>query len=826
MAGYDLRYVGLDRLPSKLSEFDLDHYFSLSQADVAAVKERFRSDNRVGAAVQLLFLRACGRTLDQAGTIPRLLLKQAGMALGLPNPSIASLRTLYTREKTRRDHQTWAREYLKLQPFGAPEQALLKEWMDKQAAEALSLDELVQLANVWLYEQRILIPAERTLRDLAYTAWNTIEKQLLKTLREVIPEAAIAKVEAALAERHRDGAMTVLEWLKTPPRRHSPSTLAETLKKVRFLKELGVHTWPLDMAPITRQRAYAQKLQARRPAKTRELKATTRLIELVFFLHITLLELTDSTLYQTGRRIADLVRHADGRTREKQAKSAVSYRQRLLDVHGVAQDKTRTPKQRLAAIVEMLADVVAKPAISHAATVRESLLDDGHRVRALLSSLKDLEFMGSAKDQSLPQLALIRALHASNATELPEATDIAVNPAWQELVAGPDRQRALKALEACTVLGLRKGLRHGAVWINHSLSFRERDELLIPPAQWAAERQRYIDQYQLPASAEAFLEKLSANIQVGLAALDEACAAGKVTIDAQGDIHIGDLEALPDDPLPRRTRDLLFKDIGDVQLPDLLLEMDAHTNFSEILLGRRASDDDELIALYAALLAHGTEIDAKGVAAMIPQLDPARVSVAMRSLEAQGRLRRANERVVEFQRRHPITELWGNGETASSDMMSLDVSKHLYYARVDPRRRTHGAGFYTHILNQHGIIYDQPHVLNERQVGVAIEGAVRHNEVRDDGQLLRLAVDTHGYVVIWTFLGSLTILSLRKLRKESHSLRDRGDRHASKKGGFCRRPSLHSANGWEWSGDRCRHGVSTLPGCPRLFAQHPDRLCA
>lgn len=41
MAGYDLRYVGLDRLPSKLSEFDLDHYFSLSQADVAAVKERF-----------------------------------------------------------------------------------------------------------------------------------------------------------------------------------------------------------------------------------------------------------------------------------------------------------------------------------------------------------------------------------------------------------------------------------------------------------------------------------------------------------------------------------------------------------------------------------------------------------------------------------------------------------------------------------------------------------------------------------------------------------------------------------------------------------------
>jgi hypothetical protein len=376
------------------------------------------------------------------------------------------------------------------------------------------------------------------------------------------------------------------------------------------------------------------------------------------------------------------------------------------------------------------------------------------------------------------------------------------------------------------MLGLRKGLRGGSVWVSHSLSFRERDELLIPPKQWAKDRERYLSLYSLPASADAFLDKLCSNIQVGLAALDEACGAGKVSIDAQGVIHLGALEALPDDAVPRRTRDLLFKDIGDVQFPDMILEMDSLTNFSEILLARRANDEDELVALYAALMAHGTEIDAKSVAAMIPQLDPARVSVAMRALEAQGRLRKANERVVEFQRQHPITELWGTGETASSDMMSLDASKHLWYARVDPRRRTHAAGLYTHILDQHGIIYDQPIVLKERQAGVALEGAVRHNETQGDSRLSMLAVDTHGYVVIWTFLESLTILSLRNLRKESHSLRDRGDRHASKKGGFCRWPCLHSANGRNWSGDRHCHGVPTLPGCPQLFAQHADRLCA
>ncbi len=52
---------------------------------------------------------------------------------------------------------------------------------------------------------------------------------------------------------------------------------------------------------------------------------------------------------------------------------------------------------------------------------------------------------------------------------------------------------------------------------------------------------------------------------------------------------------------------------------------------------------------------------------------------------------------------------------------------------------------YTHVLDQHGIVYNQPIVLNERQAGVAIEGVTRHNENRDDGGLQRLSVDTHGY---------------------------------------------------------------------------------
>ncbi|WGS47239.1 DUF4158 domain-containing protein [Burkholderia sp. JSH-S8] len=54
-----------------------------------ALNERFRRDRRAGAAIQLVFLRASGHTLDRVGPLPRQLLQHVGERLDLPTPSIA-----------------------------------------------------------------------------------------------------------------------------------------------------------------------------------------------------------------------------------------------------------------------------------------------------------------------------------------------------------------------------------------------------------------------------------------------------------------------------------------------------------------------------------------------------------------------------------------------------------------------------------------------------------------------------------------------------------------------------------------------------------------
>lgn len=283
--------------------------------------------------------------------------------------------------------------------------------MRRDATESITLDELFQHAHHWLYERRILIPAERTLRDLGRSIWSDIECDVLAMIKATVTETHLIRADAVLATQEGTSGMSVLEWLKTPPARHRPSTLTETFAKVRFLKELGAHEWALDSMPIEKQRAYAQRIQARRPAKVRELKASTRTIELICFLRVTLLDLTDALLYQMGRRVSDLVRQAYDRTTVRQARSAIEYRQKLVAIKVLVQDHDRPAEDRIAEIAGLLGDVTDKPPTSHAASVREALTDDHLRMRNLLGPLRELQFAGRDAEPSLRQLDLISALH-------------------------------------------------------------------------------------------------------------------------------------------------------------------------------------------------------------------------------------------------------------------------------------------------------------------------------------------------------------------------------------------------------------------------------
>lgn len=151
-------------------------------------------------------------------------------------------------------------------------------------------------------------------------------------------------------------------------------------------------------------------------------------------------------------------------------------------IKALVHEATRSADERLA---EM--DLPDKPPASHAASVRETLTDDHQRIRNLLGPLRELELTGLDAEPSLRQLELVGEIRDRGAKELPRGANVPVSASWRGMIDGNDRTRALRALEVSTITGLRKGLRRGSVWVHHSLSFRERDQLLISPLQWKNE---------------------------------------------------------------------------------------------------------------------------------------------------------------------------------------------------------------------------------------------------------------------------------------------------------------------------------------------------
>jgi len=742
------RFVGATELPKSLTDFDVEQSFQLSSNDVEVIRRRFRSDRRLGAAVQLVVIRATGRTFDRVAGVPRPLLHYLCAALGLSDTSIASLKTLYSRRSTLYEHQAWARE---ASGAGDADDGILNQLataLTALAGTAISVDELVKAAEIWLFDRSYLLPGDRVLRDLARAAYAAIDEVSAAAVREQIAPEQLQKAIAVVHTKRRGpSGATVLEWLKTPVGKHSPSGLTSVIEKIKFLKSLGVAGWTLTGIPSARVRAYGQSVAHRPPIETRRLKLETQLLEVTCFLRMTLLELTDTALFMAARRVCDLVRGAATKVQSKQTRGLTHYRERQEQIRAIVHQEGPAPEQKLETLKLLLPKDEREVRFSRAALVRQALVEDGGRVAALLNALVGLEIQGAAGNASLKQIAVLRALMASGLKELPADFDVSIaEPVWQDLLRDPDRTRALAALRASTLMSVRKDLRAGRLWINHSQDFRNREELLIPVEEWRKVRGRLISALSLTTDPKRFLERLHANLEAGLQALSEAVGKGVLTIDERGEFRLPALQPLEAEAQVTKTRDAIFATIGESQFSDMIVEVDVHAGLSEILLGRKANSVQELLGCYGALLAHGTENDAKGVAAMVPGLETAHVTGAMRALEAHGRLRKANDRVVVFQRRFPIAELWGKGDKASADMMALDASKHLFSARIDPRRRTYAVGIYTHVLGTYGVIYDQPIVLNERQAGAAVEGVEQYNLRVEEGiKLSLLAVDTHGY---------------------------------------------------------------------------------
>nr|AGJ70646.1 Tra [Comamonas sp. 7D-2]AGJ70683.1 Tra [Comamonas sp. 7D-2] len=592
-------------------------------------------------------------------------------------------------------------------------------------------------ARQWLYKNKLVIVHERAIRTLIAAALAQLEVETGTAIAASVDPATLDRWRASVSELRPDG-QTQQSWLWAAPAKHSTRQISEVLERIDLLYTLDVHKHLADIPDLILRR-YARRLVSRPPSAGAKIKEPARTVEVACFLRYCLFTTTDQLILMVQRRIADLWRQAAADV-PATVNWAAMYKTLLGELVALSAQGAVPDAELRARLEALITETQKRKPPSRASLVREGLIDGIRPVRSLLVAIAKLPWQATGEHPAIEYLAKLQALYLKGSRKLPvEVVAPSLGMIWQVSISSPDRERAFQALEVATLFALRRAVRNGSVWIEHSLSFRGRARLFFTDERWQAESKKHYARLSLPSKAATFLKPLLARVTAGVDAVAAAARSGVLRVDDE--LHLSPLPAEDEDPEVTKLRAALDHRIGEVQLPEVILAVDAQVRFSWIMLGREPRSTDELLMVYAGIMAHGTSLTAVECARMIPQLFATSIRQAMRWARDERRLSQACQAVLEFMQRHPIAATWGRSDLASSDMMSMETTKRVWQARLDPRRNTPSIGIYSHVKDRWGIFHAQPFVLNERQAGVAIEGVIRQEKLETS----QLAVDTHGY---------------------------------------------------------------------------------
>jgi hypothetical protein len=151
MSHWQDRFLGIGELPPELSVFEFE-CFQFSPQDIAAIRKEFRPKYRIAVALQVGFMRLTGAKPNAFNVVPRKLLNLVGEQVRENAPSIASLRSMYRRGNTRRDHQGWVMQWLDIKVHTKRQERMLFAAL-REASKAIgSIDRLIATARQWLFD--------------------------------------------------------------------------------------------------------------------------------------------------------------------------------------------------------------------------------------------------------------------------------------------------------------------------------------------------------------------------------------------------------------------------------------------------------------------------------------------------------------------------------------------------------------------------------------------------------------------------------------------------------------------------------------------------
>lgn len=720
-------------------EGELIRLATLARADLTYIRQHRGDHNRLGLAIQMVYLRHPSRVLppNEAPFPPLLGIVAAQLKV---TPAVWS--QYARRDETRREHLQELLERFELRQFDRSDYRVLIDWLSPLALQTTQGMVLAHAVANELRTRHILLPTVAMIEKMCAIALTRAERETFRRLTVGLTDTHRSALDAVLLVRS-GGSSSSLSWFRQPPGAPSANAVLSHLARLRTVRALDL---PADLGRDVHQNRLLRL--AREGAQTavfqlQEYDPLRRYATLVAILLDTTATLTDETLdlhdrligtfFSKARSKYDREFAADGRALNDKVRLYAKIGSALIAAKAAQTDP-------FAAIEEVIPWAEFTASVSQAEKLsRDEAFDPLTMLTDYFSTLRKyapsfleaFQFRGAPVSKSLlDAIDLLRTMNQSGTRKVPAAAPLSfVPPRWAHSV-GTGEEIDRRFYELCALSELKNRLRAGDLHVVGSRQFRDFEDYLMPAAAFCSMRSADRLGIEVPTTADGYLSDRLKLLKEALEDTNRLAGA-----DGLPDVRINDkgLKIAPlEDDTPPEAKLLKSQTYGllpHVKVTDLLLEVNRWTNFTQHFTHLKSAEPAaDRSLLLTAILADAFNLGLEKMAEACPGTSLSKLAWLVAWHIRDESYSKGLAELVNAQHKLPFAGHWGEGTTSSSDGQRFRAGGHGESAgnRNAKYGSEPGVLFYTHLSDQYAPFYTKVINANVRDATHVLDGLLYH----------------------------------------------------------------------------------------------------
>jgi TnpA family transposase len=728
--------------------------YEFNAQDLAVIRSHRGSQNRLGFAVQLAYMRFPGVMLavdeEPADTVLEMVAAQLNIGPGVWADYGA-------RAETRREHLVELEQLYGYRVFTTDDIQMAVAGLGEVAWQTDKGIVLGQVLAETLRGQRILLPSPPVLERVCAEAVTRSNRRIYETLTKDLTEQHRSQLDE-LFERKDGGMLTWLAWLRLPPGKPNSRHVLEHIDRLDKLRSLSLPHGVERLVHQNRLLKIAREGAQMTATDLAKFETQRRYATMVALVVESVATVTDEIIDLHDRVIIRLMALAKAKHQEQFHKSgkAVNDSVKLFGVIGRALVDAKAQGTDPFAAIEAIigwdafsasvseAEILAQPTFDYLRLLGDTYATVRRYAPRMLEVL-ELKAAPTAQDV-IDGVNVLRPMNRENLRKVPaDAPTSFVKDRWEKLVHDGDSLDR-RFYELCVMSELKNRLRSGDVSVVGSRQFKDFDDYLIPAATFNIMKTERRLPVSIDTDCETYLTERIGLLEEQLATVNRLASTNELTdvvIDGKGLKVSAHDTVVPDDAqvLIDRTAALL----PHLKITELLVEVEQWTGFSRHFthLKTGAGVKDKAMLL-TTILADGINLGLTKMAESCPGTTYAKLARLQAWHIRDETYAAALAELVNAQHQEPFAAHWGDGTTSSSDGQRFRAGGRAESTgHVNPKYGTEpGRTIYTHISDKYAPFHSKVVNVGVRDSTYVLDGLLYHES---DIRIAEHYTDTNGF---------------------------------------------------------------------------------